>query len=422
MTPKPDHFVPAISTGTLRHHVTRRSPRAIVLALLALGVAACGTGESADGGALLVSVDSVGGVPHVHNAGEPERWRLDSTLALGGAAGEPFGRVTGVAGDWKGGVYVADARAKRIYRFAADGEYLGALGGGGAGPGEFGAIQGLAWVAGRLASLDAGNGRITLLAADGVGAPLSVRWQPPTGEVALEQTRPGEAYAPTAVPSAAKGPSGGRAWVRLIGAGVPDTTPDYGATVSGTAAVTCTSPGRIGSFSIPFASRPYAVRAAEGRTLVGVTGVYRLALLGARGDTLRVLERDTPAVPVTDAEWREAEAGWARFQEDNRGGECDARSITRPASKPAFRGVAWDDRGRLWVEAVAPAGFRFDVFDSTGALVGEVPAPSRDASVPLAIRGGRLFWVAADSLGVQTVRVARIVDQAAASDTVVGGG
>lgn len=420
MTTQPSSSAPAAAIGTGRSPVVRRSPLAIILAVLAIGGAACGGSEATDGATLLVSVDSVNGVPHVRSAGAPERWRLDSTLALADAGGEPFGRVTGVAGDWKGGVYVADAVARRIYRFGADGGYLGALGGSGAGPGEFRDMQGLAWVAGRLASLDAGNGRITLLAADGVDAPLSVRWQPLSGDVALEQTRPGEAYAPIAVPSATKGRLD-RAYVRLIGAGVPDTLPEYAAPVTAASAVTCVSEERIGSFSIPFAARPYAARAPEQRTVVGSTGVYRLALLGADGDTLRVIERDLPAVPVSDAEWAEAEARWARFREENRGARCDASSISRPASKPFFRGVLWDDRGRLWVEAVAPTGFRFDVYDSTGVLVGELPAPQRDQSVPVAIRSGRLFWVAADSLGVQTVRVGRIVDRLVAPDAGAGG-
>jgi len=62
------------------------------------------------------------------------------------------------------------------------------------------------------------------------------------------------------------------------------------------------------------------------------------------------------------------------------------------------------------VEAYDCTGFRFDVFDSTGALVGELPAPARDRSVTPAVLGGRLHYVALDSLDVQTLRVARVVE------------
>lgn len=423
MTAQSHRYAPAMTTARPHRRPTRRTPSLIAVALLALGVAACGRGDGTGAGALVVSVDSAGGVPHVRSAGSPPLWRLDSTLALTDAGGEPFGRVTGVVGDWRGGVYVADAGARRVHRFAADGAYLGALGGGGAGRGEIRAMTGLAWVAGRLATLDTAEGHIVLLAADGEGAPQQLPWQPPRGDAWLEQTRPGEAYAPTMVPAAGdERPR--RAFVRLIGAGVPDTVPDFRGPAAGPSApgtADCLAGIEGESIAIPYATRPFAARAPERRTVVGNTGGYRLALLGAGGDTLRVIERDEPAVPLTDAEWRDAESYWAgvRARIDSAG--CDVPAVQRPASKPAFRTVLWDDRGRLWVEAATADGFRLDVYDSTGALVGELPAPPRDPTVPLAIRTGRLFWVTADSSGAQTVRVARVVDLVAAPDSAASG-
>ncbi len=401
---------------------SRTSRRLLSLALLTLGLSAvaCAGADDTSPNALVVSIDSVGGVPHVLNSGTPVRWSLDSTVVIHDAGGEPFGRVTGVVGDWKGGVYVADAIALRVYRFAPDGSYLGSLGGKGSGPGEFRSLEGLAWVAGKLASLDAGNGRITLLSSDGEDPPVSIKWQALTGELTLEQTRPGEAYAPVAVPSAQQGRKDTK-YLRLIGTGAPDTLPDYGAEVSSSAAVTCVSPGQIASFSIPFAPRPYSARAPGNGTVVGSTGAYRLALLDAAGDTVRVMSRDEPPVPVSDAEWADAEVRWTRFQEQNHGADCDVSSITRPPAMPAFRGTLFDDGGRLWVEAVTTDGYRLDVFDSTGVLVAEFPAPPRDRSVAMTVRTGRLFWTAADSLGVQTVHSARVVEQAAPPDSVASG-
>jgi hypothetical protein len=116
---------------------------------------------------------------------------------------------------------------------------------------------------------------------------------------------------------------------------------------------------------------------------------------------------------VSDAEWAEVEVEWAEFQERTRGTRCNESGITRPATKPAFATAFFDDRGRLWVEAWEMSGFRFDVFDTTGALVGSMPAPARDRAVRPYIRTGRLYYVALDSLDVPAVHVARIVEDAA---------
>ena len=396
----------ARSANTTGHHVASLRRCLPVLSLFAL---ACSGGEGSGRVALATTVDTAQGVVHVRNAGEPPVWRLDSVVTIDSAGPAPLGRVTGVVGDWKGGIYVADALAHRVYRYDETGAWLGALGGEGSGPGEFRSLQGLAWVGGRLASLDAGNARITLLAADGAAEPQSVRWQPITGDVTLEQTRPGEAYAPVVIGEPARDGRVTSGFVRLIGAGVPDTIADYRGEVAGSA-ITCVAPDRISAFAVPYAVQPYAARAPELRTVVGNTGQYRLALLDRGGDTLRVIERALSPVPVNEAEWADASARWHRFREQNRDARCDADDITRPAAKPAFRSTFWDDHGRLWVEAVTPTGFRYDLFDTTGVLVGELPAPPRDRSVSPTVRAGRLFWVSSDSLDVQSVKAARIVE------------
>ena len=374
-----------------------------------LAALACSGGDAERGTALTTAVDTAQGVVHVRNSGSPPVWRLDSTVTISTAGTEPFGRITGVVGDWKGGVYVADALAHHVYRYDKAGTYLGALGGEGSGPGEFRSMQGLAWVGGRLASLDAGNARITLLSADGSAEPQSVHWQPITGDVTLEQTRPGEAYADVVLGEPSRDGRMDGGFIRLIGPGLPDTVRDFRGKVAGSA-ITCMAPDRISGFAVPYAVQPYAARAPDLRTVVGNTGQYRLALLDRGGDTLRVVERAVQPVPVSDAEWAAASARWDRFHEQNLDARCDADGITRPSAKPAFRSTLWDDRGRLWVEAVTPTGFRYDLFDSTGALVAELPAPERDRSVAPTVRSGRLYWVERDSLDVQSVKTARIVE------------
>src|SRR5690606_18645832 len=117
------------------------------------------------------------------------------------------------------------------------------------------------------------------------------------GAMALEQTRPGEAYALSSAPAGAQGPAG-RAFVRLIGAGVPDTLPEYRGQAVDAATVTCPGPAGETSLVPPLAPRPFAARAPDQRTLVGRTGQYRFALLAPTGDTLLVIAREAPAAPV----------------------------------------------------------------------------------------------------------------------------
>ncbi|HEY0971041.1 MAG TPA: efflux RND transporter permease subunit [Gemmatimonadales bacterium] len=397
----------------------RRRARTVMAAAVAgaaLVASACtssgDTNASADD-AVRTTVDSAGGVVHVTNTGTPPRWSLEPLLTIERAGDEELGRVTGVAADWAGYTYVADAIARRIHRITPEGELLVSVGREGAGPGEFRSMDGLAFVGGKLASLDAGNGRIGLVAPDGEGAPESVRWQAFTGDVTLEQTAPGEAYAPLFVRGTGDAP-GRRLFLRLINAGTPDTlAPVEALKPAAPRSTTCeTSDGALHFFSVRYSPRGFLAPAPGQRLVAGDGAHYRLAYVAPSGDTLKVVARDVAPVPVSDAEWAEVESDWTEFRERTRGGRCDDASITRPAAKPAFASAFHDDRGRLWVEAWDTAGFRFDVFDTTGALVGELPAPpERDRSVRPYVRTGRLVYVAKDSMDVQSVRVATIAER-----------
>jgi hypothetical protein len=387
-----------------------------VAALVATACGGGGDGATADAG-VRTTVDSTGGVHRTTNAGAPPAWSLEPLLTVANADGEEFGRVTGMAGDWAGNVYVADAMAKRVYRIGPDGALLATLGGEGAGPGEFRALKGLAFVGGRVASLDAGNARITLLAPDGAGEPQSVRWQALSGDVAIVQTAPGEAYAPLALFDEGTGASR-RVYLRLIGAGTPDTLEPVAAAPRGASrAVTCEGNGGIHFFAVRYDTGEMLTPAPGGRVLAGNTGRYRLAFLSPGGDTARVFAREIAPAPVSDAEWAEIEREWSEFQERTKGTRCDRTGIERPASKPAFASAFFDDMHRVWVEAWDSAGFRFDVFDSTGVLVGTLPAPARDRSVRPYVRTGKLFYVGLDSLDVQAVHVARIVEDETTAPT-----
>ena len=72
-----------------------------------------------------------------------------------------------------------------------------------------------------------------------------------------------------------------------------------------------------------------------------------------------------------------------------------------------IRAIATDERGTVWVEAHGPAGVMLAAIDSAGHLLGEAPLPERDPRVPLHVRGGRIYLIEADGLGVQSIVVLR---------------
>jgi hypothetical protein len=79
-----------------------------------------------------------------------------------------------------------------------------------------------------------------------------------------------------------------------------------------------------------------------------------------------------------------------------------------PEFAPALHSITTDDTGRLWVEATDPnsvGGVVLQVLDRDGILLGEVPAPVRDARVAPYVRGNLLYLVTVDELDVQSIQV-----------------
>jgi hypothetical protein len=79
-----------------------------------------------------------------------------------------------------------------------------------------------------------------------------------------------------------------------------------------------------------------------------------------------------------------------------------------PEFAPAIPSITTDDTGRLWVEATDPnsvGGVVLQVLDRDGILLGEVPAPVRDARVAPYVRGNLLYLVTVDELDVQSIQV-----------------
>lgn len=382
-----------------RHHLLPVLPL-----VLAAALGACGTGDASSADALVVESDTVGGVPRVRSRGPLPPWTAERVLSIGamGDLGEPrpdeFGDIAGVVADAEGNVYVADRHAGEIRAFDAAGAHLRTMGRFGGGPGEFGGMFQMGTIGDSLAVLDGGNARIQLFTRDGRPAG-TLPWMAVSGSglrfYGLSAGAPhydtfgdsGRLLVPAPRDAdllAAPGPTGERTTLRC----------DH-------------SSGRgISFFTIPFTPTGSFDVAAPGRLVMARWPDYRFAVVDAGGDTLRIVERDEPPVPILDAAWDSAvaESGWPEFRERDPGADCDG-SMDRPEHKAFVRHVLAGPGGETWVERVTADGFAWDVFDAEGRPVGTFPAPDRDASVPPYLRDDRLYLVTRGEMDVRAVEV-----------------
>lgn len=399
-------------------------PQHTRIALLGVLVAAvaCGLKDLGESAATLKQeVDSTDAIVRVRNSGVPPQWTLEPVLTVGSEAamGEPapdeFGRITAVSTDREGAVWVADGFSHDIRVFGADGSLTRRIGREGQGPGEFLAIYSLAWVGDVLLALDLGNGRVAELSESGqwLGArPAPGRVSGPPALLRFYAVTDTTAFQWSLKSASGKIES---VWIEHRPGGVVGEWPQLSPVAPEPTGIRCDAPdGSISFFDMPFGGRVLQHPAETGMAYVAWTRDYRIALLNAEGDTLRVIERDRPRVSVSDAEWEAARSEYAEFMEDWPGAKCDPSDIARPSTKPAIRNLLVDTSGRLWVEAYTDDGMAWDVFDSQGLLRGTVPSFDYVDRVAPSIRGNLLAWVEADSLGVERVRVA-LIDRGPAS-------
>lgn len=388
--------------------------RVFGLRLIAAGIGPALAATCADapkgGDELETHVDTVAGVVHVLNTGVAPGWELVPVASIGpesaleSDAPEAFGSVYGIAFGAAGSVFVADGLNREVRVFGPDGEHLRTFGRQGEGPGEFGNLSSLAWVGGKLLTLDFGTGRISEFSPDGEwlgqrtefggigGGGGALRFYPVSTNQVFVRT-----YSP--------------AWGGMIFAGhddagpTADTFPPLRAPEGTVSGIQCTSATAMRSYPIPFAARIVQHPGSAGTIYSAVTDEYRVAV--TRGaDTLRLIKRELPPEPVSDEEWEAGNEEYYAFLDENPSASCDPRRPARPVAMPFVEDLVVAPDGRLWVEVVRSAGNRWEVFDSTGVLVGAMPAPER-SMVP-AFGPRQLAMVRQDSLGLSHVDIYRV--------------
>lgn len=367
-----------------------------------------------------------------------------------GGAWDSFSRVTSVAFDDDGRLYILDADEHRVTVVERDGSPADRFGSRGDGPGQFRVPQALVVLpSGEVAVADAGHRGILIFGPDGEYR-RTARF--PDGVmggagVLLPHLEDGVVFASRGFAISAEG---GRITV-------PTDVPIRRMRVTGDGdeaevlhrawmppremgdARTVSAPGG-GSIRMPgltiraFEPQLHVAALPDGRMALADSSTYRIRILDPEGEVAGVLERAVQPHPVTDGDRdRERER---RLQELAEGGgpqlqisaggpdgatqsldQSDLREMLEEQIRgmdfwpeiPVIRQMAADREGRLWVHR--SAGPRepgpVDILTPEGELVGSIPAGGME--VPDAFGpDGLVAWIETDELEIPRVRVARL--------------
>lgn len=331
-----------------------------------------------------------------------EVWRLTEDLRVGSVDGEGpdvFSEISSlsfaVADD--GRMFVLDGRASEVRVFDASGNHVLSFGRPGGGPGEFMSATMAGWGPdGLLWFVDQRGNRYSGFDANGqfIGSyPRSVSYgmYPWPGVIDTAGRIMDVGIRPAS--------SGEPVLVRISPVdGVGDTTLlPY---VRGERFEILNEQGMPSmTAAVPYAGQWVWRYDPDGFVWSAVTDRYQIIQMSVEGDTVRVIEREAEAIPVTADERTTALENLTSFAD--MGGMVDASRI--PSTKPYLSGFISDDEGNLWVSVQGEGpGSTFDVFDPDGKYLGVVAAPIRLYLSPVApvFRDGYVYGFTRDDLGV----------------------
>ncbi len=378
---------------TARTSIRRPIQRTALWPLAALLAAACGADDGGDDASSAV----------------PAEWDLALVASIGAGAlseeGSPeeFGRVVGVALGPDDEVFVADRLNFEVRVFGLDGAHRRSFGRRGEGPGEFETLYSIAWVGDRLLALDYENARISEFSAAGdyLGQRETARGISGSG-LGLYSVGAAEAYVDHFDRAddwrhvyAGQGPDG------PTGVAIPVLPQPEGRS----SVIVCDRGDVRASYLIPFAPRLIQHPGPGGSLYSAVTGDYRIVAT-RDADTVRVVEGQAEAAPVTDAEWERRTEAIRSLKAEYPSAQCEPDLPGKPSAKPILKALFVAPDGRLWVEVAAAGGDRWDVFDVDGRPMARVQAPAR-SGIP-AFGPDHVVTIRRDSLDLDYVDVYRI--------------
>jgi hypothetical protein len=288
-------------------------------------------------------------------------FRYRVVAAVQGPTGADFSRVTALAMDSLGHVYIADRDG--VHVADTTGAYLRGLAGPGRGPGEVMWVTGLVGLrGGGVWAVDYGNRRYSRFTPEGrfITSPprrLSLLFVPWPGGVWND----GFIDFDNAIRSGGMQPTAvmvDSAWSPRTRLALPKT-PDY---------------------HVPFAPS-FLVGSSSGRIWFGLSDRYRVYQVALSGDTTAVTTHSRPAQKVTTAERQEAVAAWRSRM--GQMGEAAGRRATAtlpqlPATKPFFQGLVPLADGGLGVIPIVAKEDQdriIDLFDVRGRFRGTARLP-----------------------------------------------
>lgn len=390
------------------HSVREREERVWVRAVVwgtvvATALAGCGAGDAP-------SIDA--DLPPVRPL------RVDAVIgALDSSGPDAFGRISGLAADAAGRVFVVDEQTSRIQVFGPDGRFLFGIGGSGQGPGELSRPCCLSFgPQGRLWVRDRGNGRYSVFQVGPDGArfvrTVSMAHNDPYRPVPATFDGEGRLSDVGSYSENPNDPRGLKRFLRSADGEVAavEEIPEPSVEELGGEVVTRTpEPGTLLrlKFLPPFGPRDLTAFGPEGSRVEGVTSRYELRL--HRGDSVLLLTRPILAgPPLSRSEEEEARDRLANWEEMAELASGRGRSV--PERKAVLEGAGFDAAGHLWVEVTTPDGAPrlAEVWSPAGELVARYEWPGDVELRPFGWIGrDRVVGVRTDSLGVNFAVVMR---------------
>jgi hypothetical protein len=409
----------------------------LVYCLWLIFLACEGAGSGAGG--LRISQDTIGDTIIVRTLagsvwGEPRGLLADLKIGeLEGADPYAFGDIRSLAVGPDGSIYVYDAQAKQLRKYASDGTFVAVFGREGGGPGEYrNPDGGLAATAdGRVWLRDPGNGRINIYSPDGTYLnEARVRGSFSTSRRLYSDTA-GNVYSSLSLNPVFDPVDRREALLRYDRAGSPRDTlaaPVYEEPPSLVARRENDGSHLSSSRPVPFSPSANWAYSPLGYFVGGLPTDYAIDLYRPEG-VLRI-GRAFESVTIDPREREDAERrATAIMRQIDPDWRWNGPAI--PDTKPPYRSFFIGEDGRIWIqlhqrgverehgETEAHGGsvpeprwyepVAFDIFEADGRYLGQVAGPRGLSLYPTPVARGDTLWaVLRDDLDVPYIERYRI--------------